>query len=306
MEILGNDGVKKILNLLKAKLEKYSLSTHLHDDRYTTLNTVQSLLNNKSDTSHTHDYGMLTNKCFYKPDPNASYGQMDVTSSPGAGILLNHDAGALAIHSFTSAGTYPTYKDLRNYMALFPNGMATVNQLDSALYMGVADTSSSFFIWSRRDNSYYLGTASRRFNALYAATATIQTSDRNKKNSIIELNDDKTKQFILGLKPSSYKLNDGKSGRTHYGLIAQDVEELMNNLEMSSLDFAGFIKSPRVEATQDPENPSVNFETKEGEFDYSLRYEEFIAPLIKMVQIQQKEIDELRTRVSKLEENQRI
>lgn len=51
--------------------------------------------------------------------------------------------------------------------------------------------------------------------------------------------------FILALNPVSYKLNDGTSGRTHYGLIYQDVETILNALGMTSLDFAGFIKSPK-------------------------------------------------------------
>jgi len=42
----------------------------------------------------------------------------------------------------------------------------------------------------------------------------------------------------------------------------------MTVLGMTSLDFAGFIKSPN----------------EDGSYNYGLRYEEFIAPLIKTVQ----------------------
>ncbi|MFR8874751.1 MAG: hypothetical protein ACLVHV_15755 [Oscillospiraceae bacterium] len=37
------------------------------------------------------------------------------------------------------------------------------------------------------------------------------------------------------------------SGRTHWGLISQDIEELLPQLGMTSMDFAGFIKSPKTE-----------------------------------------------------------
>ena len=84
----------------------------------------------------------------------------------------------------------------------------------------------------------------------------------------------------MELRPVSYKLKDGESGRTHYGLIAQEVEETMSKLGISDMDFAGFCK-----------------DTIEGKDTYGLRYEEFIPALIKVVQMQQKEIEELKKKV---------
>ena len=110
-------------------------------------------------------------------------------------------------------------------------------------------------------------------------------------------------KFIMGLNPISYTMTDGDSGRTHYGLGAQSVEKLMETLGMSSMDFAGFIKSPvtidlNAEEFTEKDN-SINYEkiplqkaqTIDGEYMYGLRYEEFIAPLIKMVQLLQKEME---------------
>lgn len=156
-----------------------------------------------------------------------------------------------------------------------------------------------------------LGNSLHRWKQLYASTATISTSDRNLKEDICDLDDKLIKAFVLGLKPSSYKLTDGDSGRTHYGLVSQDVEELMAKLNMSSLDFAGFIKSPKYDESLvvDEKTGGKTLERKivEDEYIYSLRYEEFIAPLIKMVQMQQaqldaqqKEIDDLKTKVKQL------
>lgn len=149
-----------------------------------------------------------------------------------------------------------------------------------------------------------LGNSLHRWKQLYASTATISTSDRNLKDDICDLDGELTKAFVLGLKPSSYKLIEGDSGRTHYGLVSQDVEELMAKLNMSSLDFAGFIKSPKYDETLvlDEKTGGKTMERKivEDEYIYSLRYEEFIAPLIKMVQMQQKEIDDLKIKVKQL------
>ena len=159
-------------------------------------------------------------------------------------------------------------------------------------------------------NACNLGSTSHRWNNIYAVNGTIQTSDRNKKNSITPLDDEETKNLIMGLIPSHYKMNTGT--RTHYGLIAQDVEELLDKLNISSTDFAGFIKSPKTITKYEDENGNKLkkpiTEIVEGEYEYSLRYDEFISPMIKMIQMQQntietqqKKIDELESRLSKLE-----
>ena len=90
----------------------------------------------------------------------------------------------------------------------------------------------------------YLGVANQKWRAVFAQNGTIQTSDRNAKHDITDLDPEKITAFIMGLKPSSYVFNDADSGRTHWGLISQDIEELFPQLGMTSMDFAGFIKSP--------------------------------------------------------------
>lgn len=146
-----------------------------------------------------------------------------------------------------------------------------------------------------------LGASNHRWNNIYAANGTIQTSDRTKKTEIADLSDDKSKAFIMGLTPVSYKMTEGTSGRTHYGLIAQDVEDLMETLSIDSKDFAGFIKSPKVirKDTDEDGNPlkKPTEEIIEGEYDYALRYDEFIAPIIKVIQSQQREIEELKNKI---------
>ena len=158
-----------------------------------------------------------------------------------------------------------------------------------------------------------LGKSSFHWRNIYANNGTIQTSDRTKKTNINSLEAQKVQAFINGLNPVSYKMLDGTSGRTHYGFIAQDIEELMNTLNMDSLDFAGFIKSPKKNIRYEDENGNKLKkpveEIVDGEYDYALRYDEFIAPLIAVVQEQQKtienqqkEIEELKKEMKKLQE----
>lgn len=154
-----------------------------------------------------------------------------------------------------------------------------------------------------------LGTSSNRFSTVYAAAPVISTSDKNKKHDIKMLNDETVTKIIRDCIPKSYKFDDGTSGRTHYGLIAQDIEKLLDKLGIDTKDFAGFIKSPRTKEIEEVvldeegkpvldengnEKTKVRVETIKGEYDYALRYEEFISPLIRFVQLQDKKISEMK------------
>ena len=205
-----------------------------------------------------------------------------------------------------SANGYPTisaYKAPGGYQfAFMPTGWDSAEQLKTQVIInGCLDGTSANAIYGRIDNQYSLGLSGNRFKTLYATTGTIQTSDKNFKDNIQEFDASFVRNFIMGIRPVSYRLKDGDSGRTHYGTIAQDIEDLMEFLGIDSKDFAGFIKSPKAEQVDNPETEEIEFKTIEGEFIYALRYEEFISPLIKMVQIQQQKLEDLQKRIEKLE-----
>lgn len=166
---------------------------------------------------------------------------------------------------------------------------------------GAALNSTAFFPVA--NGGHTLGTSSHRWGQIYSTASAISTSDRNEKHDISDMDSDTAEQLIMGLKPVSYKFNDGTSGRTHYGLIAQDVEELLKSLEIDSKDFAAFVKSQKETFSEKTgEFTPVCDENGNPVYVYSLRYEEFIAPLIKTVQEQQNMIDRLEERITKLEE----
>lgn len=199
------------------------------------------------------------------------------------------------------------------YPQIFGNGAVLQLSQTSDASTGVVIENTTFR--PSGNATMTLGTDKHRWNNLYISSSAIVTSDKNKKNSIEDLDDDITKELIMGLIPKSYKYDDGTSGRTHYGLIAQDVEELLERLDIDTKDFAGFIKSPNVKEYETNKldddgnvildeggNPQKEFvrEVIEGEYDYALRYEEFISPLIKVVQMQQKMIEDLKADIQQL------
>ena len=147
-----------------------------------------------------------------------------------------------------------------------------------------------------------LGQSSERWDTVYASTGTINTSDKNEKNTIVET--DLGLSFVNKLKPVSYKFN-GKT-RTHYGLIAQDVETTLSDISKPTTGFAGFIKEDipdklYVEQDEIPEGKKVGDLKTAAYTTYGLRYNEFISPLIKAVQELSAEVNTLKTKVAALE-----
>lgn len=163
------------------------------------------------------------------------------------------------------------------------------------------------------DNANSCGKSGNRWSAIWAANGTIQTSDQRTKKDIAD--SELGLNFIKSLRPVSYKWIEGakkiekivyrdKDGnevdkdfdgalpaeiieksipgnRTHFGLIAQEVKSALPQ----GVDFGGWVLT-------DKENPDSH---------QALRYDQFIAPLIKAIQEQQKQIEELTAKVVALE-----
>lgn len=196
-------------------------------------------------------------------------------------------------------------------------GNGSVLQLSWANNSGIGVVLGSGAFRDAGDGNINLGASNHRFATVFAKTGSINTSDRNEKNTIADIDPEQAEKLIMGLKPSTFKFNDGTSGRTHWGIISQDIEELLPQIGMTDMDFAGFIKSPKTEDYYEDVSETVTDEETgeektvtrkelktrviEGEYVYALRYSEFIAPLICMVQKQQKQIENLERRLSALE-----
>ena len=121
------------------------------------------------------------------------------------------------------------------------------------------------------DDNHSIGLSNRRYTTIFATNGSINTSDKNEKNTIIE--SDLGLDFINMLKPVSFKWNKD-DGKTHYGLIAQDLEETIVSLGKTVTDFGGILK--------------------EKDSPMGLSYPQLLAPLIKAVQ-------ELSSKVAALE-----
>ena len=221
-------------------------------------------------------------------------------NNDAAGIGLNSTgffyatrSGSLAasFNRLTNDGTIADFRRDGNVSGTLNSVVANRISLragSTAGYLGVGST--DYFAWNTTDfrptadDSYDLGASGARFDDIYATNGTIQTSDQNEKNTIT--NSDLGLDFINRLSPKSYKFNS--KTRTHYGLIAQDVETVLSDISKSTTDFAGFIKD------------DISEEQDGSSYRYGLRYNEFISPLIKAIQEQQALIETQQTTITDL------
>lgn len=112
----------------------------------------------------------------------------------------------------------------------------------------------------------------------------VVNSDKRLKQDIKDLDDEKSKDFIMAIEAVSFRFNDKSAldnEKVHFGFIAQDVKE----------------EAEEIFAIEDG---IVGDEDERGY--YSLNYNEIIAPLVKLVQNQQKEIDLLKEEIKAMKE----
>ena len=139
---------------------------------------------------------------------------------------------------------------------------------------------TDFYIYSW-NNGIAIGAASGNENTLvgtwYCNGSVINSSDRNAKNSIADI-DEKYSLLFDALRPRMYKYNDGTSGRLHSGFVAQEVDEAATAAGISRSEFAAVCIS----------------ESGTKKESWGLRYEEFVA-------LNTYEIQKLKARISELE-----
>ena len=226
---------------------------------------VQTQLNGKAASSHSHSYLPLSG--------GTITGNLAVNSS----LTCNSRITVTGInypHFYASDATCTIGKDVSNQLCI-----------------------QGGTIRPGGDGAQNLGNGSHRWAVVYAKSGSINTSDKNEKKDIQELEEQYSKDIIMGLKPVSYKFIKNDSNRTHNGFIAQDIEESLTSMGITTQDFAAVCKWQKVYCED-----GVNDIPIEGEYSYGLRYEELIAPLVKVVQFQQQEIDTLKTQLKLITE----
>jgi hypothetical protein len=161
--------------------------------------------------------------------------------------------------------------------------------LGNLFYTGGSTTANSFWksngnVSPGLDGGYSIGSSSWKWSSIWSYTSTISTSDQRLKKDIESSN--LGLEFINSLNPISYKWivggqkpiydeelqsvvgsEDLPGLRTHYGFLAQEVKQALDTIAPGK-DFSGWVLTDKDNA----------------ESEQALRYEEFIAPIVKSIQ----------------------
>jgi hypothetical protein len=143
-----------------------------------------------------------------------------------------------------------------------------------------------------------LGTSTAAWEAIYADQVYFNSyggtiSDKKVKNTI-NYDISKYDSVFDTLKPVSYKYNNGSSGRTHLGFIAQDIQESIIQADLTSKECSLVI----IEGDGfDKEQGKVVDEEKAT---YYIRPEQLHALEVRQIQLLKQEVKELKAEIQEL------
>ena len=245
------------------------------------------------------------------------------------GVLNIYDSSAefignAATASRSATGTFPIGSGKIVSRANQKIVLYASNEDLYGLYYGVPDVFKKWTFCPDNDNRIWLGEPNGRWNQIYSTQTSISTSDRNRKTDIQSLDAATALSFLRLLQPVSYKMLDGSSGRTHWGLIAQDVWDAMQRVGLSDRDFAGYCRDVKTQKVQVVRQQAV-LDHEDGdvlgvedmladedvpvtgtdgtpEYIYGLRYEEFIPLALLGAQESLQRADELEAENKQLKE----
>ena len=158
----------------------------------------------------------------------------------------------------------------------------------------------NFYLGEFGGGNYISGEGNGHFNYLESKDGQVHKSDKKEKTHIKYLSEDnKVRDFIMSLQPVEYKWKDNGK-RTHLGFYAQDVQQEA----LSTIGDTGLYCAAHYEKDKNGEPIDIGYtsDTPDEELSWGLRYTEFIAPMVSMIQMQQKQIDELQSQIQQLQE----
>ena len=180
----------------------------------------------------------------------------------------NSTEGSWSLGVQSSASTTDGFMSVRTKNA-YISGVTTSN---GEVGLSLSNTDSS---------KIHMNGASGNINCI----SLTQTSSRKYKKNIVSLTDDEAKK-ILELRPVTYDFKDEDCGKHMRGFIAEEVDEVIPEL----------VKHTNVYKDVKCDKDSDNNKGDEVSLDYTM----MIPYLTKMIQLQQKQIDELKNEVKRL------
>ena len=171
----------------------------------------------------------------------SDYIKLDATSVTVTGSST-FTGSATFLQSNSSQGFFIRH----NYTVQLPAGggyaflqMYTKTNLAVSHYMDYDAGRYMVYSWNYTIGIGSSSGSNQLYGTWYCNGSVINSSDRNAKNSIADI-DEKYDTLFDGLRARLYRYNDGTSGRLHSGFVAQEVEEAMKAANVPTSDFAAF------------------------------------------------------------------
>lgn len=236
---------------------------------YSLANTANNTANNAEDKVEAWSFRGTT----YIDGSKIQTGTVEASILRGGTVELlasgGSTVGSIEITS-TTTGVGLEFVTNRGGMRMTSAGNWWVDASGGSFGLSGSRFSVTMDIMPNANNGASLGTSGFRWNDIWATNSHIQSSDRNIKKDI-QYGLEEYDALFDAIKPVTFRYIDGTSGRTHMGVIAQDLEESLNELGISTQDCAAFVKA-------ESDNPDI------PGYDYAVRYGEFIPLLIYQVQ----------------------
>ena len=217
------------------------------------------------------------------------YAGTNSNNQAGISLYANNDGSKSGAHIFANNAYIDFYHrkvTMGDYLV-----QVEVDGENDRIRMGThtipRDTSTS------TSTGFYLGLTAYRWRQLYCWSAPNTGSDGKRKDVLGEI--DFAKELIMGLEPVEFQWKDSGHIRSHMGFIAQDAAKVG---KMLGKDLSFYEANYIDESKGDYHGEEVSDE----ELSWGMMYDELIAPLVKVVQMQQKEIDQLKIGLKHIED----
>lgn len=216
-----------------------------------------------------------------------------------SGMMINlANAGYIRTKNFaiTSSGNAYFKGKLEAATGTISDGEGVLSMSSGDLHLNNSKSGGPGIFATKDNSAYYscwgaVNSSARNSNSAggYIETKTknivqagIDVSDRRLKTDIEKIDAEFARDLILGIDPVRFHYKDGNSlpAELQFGVIAQEIQEVEEK--------HGITEENRLCYKQDDGMLSV-------------QYKQLIAPMIKVVQMQQAEIDDLKARLERLE-----
>lgn len=148
------------------------------------------------------------------------------------------------------------------------------------------------------DDDGSIGTSSYRWTTIYAKNGTINTSDRKQKDNIEDINF--AYDLIMSLNPVTYMWKSGDHRRKHMGFIAQEASNVCKEIDENLAFVTASYKAP--EGKDEPDVDYFGEEVDDELLNWGMIKQELIAPMIKVIQMQETRLKDLETTIQMLKQ----